>query len=99
MSFAKEPVMHTRFVLIAAAALMSSSAFAAEQHKSPEQLPAQPAPALPRVVLASAETVRANAPAGQSPAAMVKRPHVAGRVTTCRCGDPQPSDTDADEEQ
>ena len=91
--------MHARFVLIAAATLMSSSAFAATPQKSPEQQPAQAAPALPRVVLASADTVHAPAPAEQSPAAIVKRPHVAGRVTTCRCGDPQPSDSDADEEQ
>lgn len=90
--------MHARFVLIAAAALMSANAFAAEPHKAPDGSPAQPQPAAPSLVLASADLVRTPAPADQAPAPAAKRPRV-GRVTTCRCGDPQPSDADSDQEQ
>ena len=89
--------MHARFVLIAAA-LMSANAFAAEPHKAPDRSPAQPQTAAPSLVLASAEAVQTPAAAGQSATAPGKRPRV-GRVTTCRCGDPQPSDTDGDQEQ
>ena len=90
--------MHARVVLIAAAALMSANAFAAEPHKAPETAPAQPQPAAPSLVLASADVVRTQAPADQSTSPAAKRPRV-GRVTTCRCGDPQPADSDADQEQ
>jgi hypothetical protein len=88
--------MHARFVLIAAA-LMSANAFAAEPHKAPDRSPAQPQTAAPSLVLASAEAVRTTTPADQAALTQVKRPR--GRVTTCRCGDPQPSDSDGDQEQ
>ena len=80
--------MTARFVLIAAAALVSTSAFAAEPVKPPVQPAAQPQPARPQVVLASGEDVRAPSAADQQMPAVPKRPR--GRVTTCRCGDPQP---------
>jgi hypothetical protein len=89
--------MHARFVLIAAV-LMSAHAFAAEPHKVPERSPAQPQPATPSLVLASAEAVQPTAAADQSAATPAKRPRI-GRVTTCRCGDPQPSDSDGGQEQ
>lgn len=90
--------MHARVVLIAAAALMSANAFAAEPHKPQDGPPAQPQSGAPSLVLASADVVRTQAPADQAAPTAAKRPRV-GRVTTCRCGDPQPSDADADQEQ
>lgn len=79
--------MHTRIVLIAAATLISASAFAAEPPKAPAQPVAQPRPAPAQVVLASADDVRAPATADQQAPTPPKR-RVA-RVTTCRCGDQQ----------
>lgn len=84
--------MHARFILIAAAALTSAAAFAAEPSKPAPQPSAQPQHASPQVVLASAAQV-APAPADPQaqPAAATPKKRV-GRVTTCRCGDqlPQP---------
>jgi hypothetical protein len=85
----EEPVMHTRFVLIAAAISVSGTAFAAEPVKPPVQAAVQqqqPAPA--QVVLASADDVRVPSATDQQAQSAPKRPRV-GRVTTCRCGDPQ----------
>lgn len=85
--------MNARFVLIAAAALTSVSAFAAEPSKPAQQASPQPKNGSPQVVLASAAQVSSPAPADQQaqqlPAPPKKR---VGRVTTCRCGDqlPQP---------
>ena len=76
--------MFARFVLIAAIALASGSAYAAPAKPAPQpSSQAQPAPH--EVVLASADDASAppaNAP--QAPAAPKRR---IGRVTTCRCGD------------
>ena len=88
--------MHARVVLIAAAALMSANAFAAEPHKPQDGRPAQPQPAAPSLVLTGKILRRELRDQAASPAP--KRPRV-GRVTTCRCGDPQPSDLDSDQEQ
>jgi len=84
--------MHARFVLIAAATLLSGSAFAAQPAKPAPRPPAQPEPATPKVVLASAEVAQAQTPAAQQGQATPKRR--AGRVTNCRCGDQeaQPDD-------
>jgi hypothetical protein len=90
--------MHARLALFAAAALLSANAFAAEPHKAPEHPPAQPQAASPALVLASADGVRTSAPADQSTNPPLKRP-IVGRVTTCRCGDPQTSNVDADPDQ
>jgi hypothetical protein len=85
--------MNTRFILIAAAALTSASAFAAEPSKPAQHASAQPQHASPQVVLASASEAPSPGPsaeqAQEAPAAPKKR---VGRVTTCRCGDqlPQP---------
>jgi hypothetical protein len=80
--------MNARFIPIATAALMSTSAFAAEPVKPPVQPAAQPQPAHAQVMLASADDVRTPSAADQQVPASQERPR--GRVTTCRCGDPQP---------
>lgn len=79
--------MHARLVLIAAASVMSTSAFAAEPVKPPVQPAAQPQTATAQVLLASADEVRAPSSRDQQSTLPPKRPH--GRVTTCRCGDSQ----------
>jgi hypothetical protein len=90
--------MNARFVLIAAATLMSGQAFAAEPVKAPAQATAQPhsAPAAAPVVLASAGDVRAPSTADQQAPTPPKRHLV--RVTSCRCGD-QAADPEAQPEQ
>ena len=86
--------MHARFVLTAAAALISTTAFAADTAKPALQPPAQPESAAPKVVLASAHIEQSSAPATQQAAATTPKRRVAGRVTDCRCGDQeaQPDD-------
>ena len=79
--------MHARFVLIAAAMLVGSAAFAAEPVKPAAQPATQPQPRPTEVALASADQVPAPVPHEQA-AAPAKHPRV-GRVTSCRCGDPQ----------
>jgi hypothetical protein len=83
----EEPVMHARFVPIAAVMLIGSAAFAAEPVKPAAQPATQPQPR-PEVMLASADQVPASPPREQQAAAPDKHPR-AGRVTTCRCGDTQ----------
>ena len=80
--------MLLRATLIAAAMTFGSSALAGgPKNDASHAVPAQPG--RQEVVLASADTVRASAPATAQPApAPVKR--FIPRVTTCRCGDPQP---------
>lgn len=89
--------MNARFALIAAATLVSASAFAAEPTKPVTQQPSQPQSGSPQVVLASAAQVAASAaaPAPQAPTqAAPAKPHRFARVTSCRCGDAaaQPDD-------
>ena len=79
--------MHARFVLIAAATLMTTTAFAAEPAKPAPQPPAHHESATPKVVLASANIEEPPAPATQQAPATPKRR--VGRVTSCRCGDQQ----------
>ena len=81
-----------RFFITAAAALATFGASAsAEPPKSaPKQPAAAPTDSQPRpaqIVLASADPVRT--PAEASPAPVKRR--IAPRITTCRCGDPQPT--------
>jgi hypothetical protein len=83
----KESVMNARFVPIAAATLIGSAALAAEPVKPPVEPATQPQPR-PDVVLASADQIPVSAPREQQATTPAKRPR-AGRVTTCRCGDPQ----------
>ena len=84
----KEPVMYNRFVLIAAATMLSTASFAAEPTKAPEPAPAQPHPASAQVVLASAAEIQ-PAQAGQQPQTPTPPKRRVARVTTCRCGDQQ----------
>jgi hypothetical protein len=87
-----ETVMHARFTIIIAAALAVTGSAAAEPAKAPVQT-AKPVGQAAPVVLASADRVPGSS--GPAAAAPVKRPRAA-RVTSCRCGDPQPQ---ADEQE
>jgi hypothetical protein len=81
-----ETVMHARFLMIAAVALMAESAAPAEPAKAPAQAPARPVGhSAPPVMLASADQVPTPGPADQA-ASTPAKPHRAARVTTCRCG-------------
>lgn len=75
--------MNARFVLIAAA-LASSSAYAADAPKAEParvtQLQQEPA----KLLLASADKLRVNSSDKAAASAPAKRPNA--RVTTCRCG-------------
>ena len=89
-----------RIGLIAIAAFLTASGAAqAEPAKAPavqaEQAHSEP----PKVVvLAAADAVKPSAnDAAQSVPAQPR--HRIGRVTTCRCGDPAPGDTTADNPQ
>ena len=86
--------MYARFVLIAAASLVSASAFAGDAPSVPVHPAAQPQSA--PVVLASADQVRAPSADQQAPAQPKRR---IARVTTCRCGDPQATEAEAQPEQ
>ena len=86
--------MNLRFVLFGAA-LISGSAFAAEPPKAPVERAAQPQQTNSPVVLASADDLRDQ---GAQPSTTPAKHRVA-RVTTCRCGDQQPTDSDAQPEQ
>jgi hypothetical protein len=82
--FVRETAMNVSSFIIAAAALTLSSGVVAEPPKVPAGAPARPAP----VELASADLRPALNP--QRPDLQpVKRPRTM-RVTSCRCGDPQP---------
>ena len=89
--------MYARFALIAAAALTSVSAFAADPVKPAQQQPSQSQPVSAQVVLASADVVRAPSPVEQQPSAR-RKPHGVARVTTCRCGDVIPQANDDDQQ-
>lgn len=81
--------MKLRLAMLAAgAALIGTTAVAADPAASSRQPQQADSPA-PRLLLASADEVRAPAPSDQQAASTPKRPRIA-RVTTCRCGDPQP---------
>jgi hypothetical protein len=73
---------------LATALLLSAAAAIAEPAKNDSKVPVATQLTPAKVVLASADGVRPAAPTGQSNPVPVKRP--APRVTTCRCGDPQP---------
>jgi hypothetical protein len=83
--------MHTRYLLIASAALAVGTAAAAADAPKPEVRPAaQPADRPAPVLMASAEQLQipTTASDGQA-AAPAKRPRAA-RVTSCRCADQKP---------
>lgn len=75
--------MRARLTMIAGLLVIGTAASAEPQKVSP----VRPAPQPTKIVLASADTVRAPTPAlAKTSTASAKRR--AGRVTTCRCGDP-----------
>lgn len=78
--------------IVIAAALNAATAASAEPSKPQVQQASQPSSR--PIVLASAEAKPAPAAADQQ--APAKRPRVA-RVTTCRCGDPIPQESDEQE--
>ena len=87
--------MRIRHVLIATAALSSSVAAGAQPDKREPQGKPQSSVTTSPVVLASANDVRRPiTPNSDNSSQPVRRP--APRVTTCRCGDPQP---DQDQQQ
>jgi len=73
---------------LAIALMLSAGAGIAQPAKDDSKAPVAARQPPAKVVLASAEDVRAPAPTGQPINAAVKRPQP--RVTTCRCGDQQP---------
>jgi hypothetical protein len=75
-----------RPLTVIAGMLMLSGPALADPSK--QASPAQPG-ARPAVVLASADTVRTPAQDSAQPTSAPAKRRVA-RVTTCRCGDPQP---------
>jgi len=83
--------MHTRYLLIASAALAFGTAAAAAEPAKPEVRPAaQPTDRPAPVLMASAEQVHTPATASDGQAtAPVKRPRAA-RATTCRCANQTP---------
>jgi hypothetical protein len=86
--------MKCRLIAIVTAANLVASAAFAEPPKAAASNSAPTQPALKQVVFASADSVQSTAPDhGQQAASTPKRPRAA-RVTTCRCGDPQPTVTD-----
>jgi hypothetical protein len=78
-----EKAMRTRTIALAALMTIGTPAFAAPpkgnqlRGEQPHRRPAE-------LIVASADSVRSPQPSS----AMPRRP--AARVTTCRCGDPQP---------
>jgi hypothetical protein len=81
--------MHGRLVMIAAAALVASGAFAAEPARDSANSNSEPQRPTAPIVLASAETVQQPGTAEQHSPTPPKR-RIA-RVTKCRCGAQQGS--------
>jgi hypothetical protein len=94
--FAKESGMRARLVSIAVGISLVSAVAAAEPPKAPVAKAEQPADRAPAAVMAAADAVVVSAPAEQhqqpeaSDAAKVPARHA--RVSSCRCGDQNPSD-------
>ena len=89
LSFVRR-VMIIRMPLMTIAAIAAASAAVAEPPKADQRPASSPAPTATPVILASAQDVRQPGPSqGERPADRPRR--VAPRVTTCRCGDPQPT--------
>jgi hypothetical protein len=82
--------MHSRYLLIASAALAFAGSAAAEPPKADARDAAQPKNAPAKVLLASADQVQAPAPAVPDAAAPVPLKKRAARVTSCRCGGQTP---------
>ena len=90
--------MLVRFAFLAAVTFASTTAFAAQPAKPSAPHPVHLQPASAPVILASAEDMRPAPAPDQQPVAAPKRPRI-GRVTTCRCGDPVPGDSETQPEE
>jgi hypothetical protein len=88
-------ILRASFAAIAAAAVMTAAG-AAQPAKTDSRRPAPPHIVAAPVVLASASDVRAPSTADGQRAADPAKRRIA-RVTTCRCGDPQPDDAQQDQ--
>lgn len=84
--FVKSP----HLLMLAAGLVLASGAGAEAPKAAVPRDSARPAP----VVLASADQVANTAPTAPQPTETRLKPHRAARVTTCRCGDPQPDAQD-----
>jgi len=84
--------MSARLTMIAAAALSIGTSAFAEPARTQDHAN-QPANRPAAIVLASAEAAQAPAPAADQPTPPPAKRRAA-RVTTCRCGDPQPEGQD-----
>ena len=84
--------MTARLMFVAAAALALAGAAVAADPAKPE-LPGTSTPAQPHreLILAAADT-KSPAPVAEAEAPAPAKRRVA-RVTTCRCGDPQPTES------
>ena len=88
--------MNFRIALIAIFATVSAGVAGAQPDKQEQRPKAPPAAAKAPLVLASAADVRQpSTAAGDRPVESFRRP--APRVTTCRCGDPQPAEAQPDQ--
>jgi hypothetical protein len=87
--------MKIRVATIAIAAVSAAAAANAEPDKNQQPAKAQKPVAAAPVVLASVSEARPFPADSKAPAEPVRRP--APRVTTCRCGDPQPEDSQPDQ--
>lgn len=83
--------MSIRVALIVTLAAALAAPAGAQPDKKDSQAKVPPASVAAQVVLASASDVKGpKVPETNRPAQSVRRP--APRVTTCRCGDPQPAE-------
>jgi len=80
--------MRMRSLVLAAVLAGAGPAFA-EAPKNAQPQATQPQPQPPVVVLAAADSVK-SAASDAAQAAPVQTKHRIARVTTCRCGDPEP---------
>jgi hypothetical protein len=86
--------MQLRWIFVFAALAGGPALAESPKSAAPQPAPVQQ-PQSKAVVLASADTVKADA--GQSGQPVATQPkHRFARVTTCRCGDPQPADAGED---
>lgn len=84
--------MRAHLLVVAIAGLSLTAAVAAEPAKAPVRKAEQPADEATAVVVASADEARQETPADARPEAATPAKPRHARVTTCRCGDQNPSE-------
>jgi hypothetical protein len=88
--------MRIGMAIIAILATVSAADAIAQPDKSQQPTKAPKLASTAPVILASASDARRPSPANADrPSESTRRP--APRITTCRCGDPQPGDSQPDE--